>query len=48
MPSYVAVATRVADDTVYGGPGDDESSMSEGTCPDVLTFHGGLGRDHLR
>lgn len=36
---------RGAEDTVYGGPGDDELHMSEAACPDVLTFHGGLGRD---
>jgi Ca2+-binding RTX toxin-like protein len=33
------------EDTAFGGHGDDVLSMFEAECPDVLTFHGGLGRD---
>ena len=36
---------RGAEDTAFGGHGDDVLDMSEAACPDVLTFHGGLGRD---
>ena len=33
------------EDTAFGGHGDDVLSMFEAECPEVLTFHGGLGHD---